>query len=178
MSRFRECGAIPSTCENPPCSKPWAIAQGFCSKTANLLPLRNHPKSIQKVPQGVRNPFASVLDAFQGVWSDFQNLPKSAMFKTMGYSPGFLLKNGEFVTLAKSPQIDTESPARSCPARSWKSICKRFGAVSGSLERFPVLAKSTMFKTMGYSPGFLLKNGEFVTLAKSPQIDTESPARS
>ena len=58
------------------------------------------------------------------------------MFKTMGYSPGFLLKNGEFVTLVKSPQIDTESPAR-----SWKSICKRFGGVSGSLERFQELAK-------------------------------------
>ena len=58
------------------------------------------------------------------------------MFKTMGYSPGLLLKNGEFVTLAKSPQIDTESPAR-----SWKSICKRFGGVSESLERFPELAK-------------------------------------
>ena len=57
------------------------------------------------------------------------------MFKTMGYSPGFLLKNGEFVNLAKSPQIDTESPTR-----SYKSICKRFGGVSGSLERFPGLA--------------------------------------
>ena len=111
--RFREFGAISRTCQNPPCSKPWAIAQGFCWKTANLWPLRNHPKSIQKVPQGVRNLFASVLEAFQGVWSDFQNLPKSTMFKTMGYSPGFLLKNGEFLTLAKSPQIDTESPARS-----------------------------------------------------------------
>ena len=58
------------------------------------------------------------------------------MFKTMGYSPGFLLRNGEFVTLAKSPQIDTESPAR-----SWKSICNRFGCVPRSLERFPELAK-------------------------------------
>ena len=134
--RFREFGAISRTCQNPPCSKPWAIAQGFCWKTANLWPLRNHPKSIQKVPQGVRNLFASVLEAFHGVWSDFQNLPKSAMFKTMGYSPGFLLKNGEFVTVMKSPQIDTESPAR-----SWKSIFKHFGGVSKSLERFPELAK-------------------------------------
>ena len=42
---------------------------------------------------------------FQVVWNDFRNLPKSAMFKTMGYSPGFLLKIGRFRTLSNSPQI-------------------------------------------------------------------------
>ena len=45
------------------------------------------------------------------VWSDFQDLQKSTMFKTMGYSPGFLLKNGQISTLANSPKIDTHSAA-------------------------------------------------------------------
>ena len=101
--RFREFGAISRTYQNPPCSKAWAIAQGFCSKTANFRPSRFHPKSTQTVPQEVRNQFRRVLEAFQRVWSDFQNLPKSAIFKSMGYSPGFLLKNGQFPTLAISP---------------------------------------------------------------------------
>ena len=40
---------------------------------------------------------------FQRVWSDFEDLPKSALFKTVGYSPGFLLKNDRISTLANSP---------------------------------------------------------------------------
>ena len=79
----------------------------------------------------------------------------------MGYSPGFLLKNGEFVTVMKSPQIDTESPEG-----------VYFQAVSKSLERFPELAKIHHVQNQG----FCWKTA--VTLAKSPQIDTESPARS
>ena len=165
--RFREFGAISWTCQNPPCSKPWAIAQAFCSKTANIRPSRIHPKSTQTVPQGVRNPFPSMQQAILGVWSDFQNLSKSTMFETIGYSPDFLLKNGQFPTLANSPEIDTNSPLR-----SQKSIQKGLGGFSESLERFPELTKSAMFKTMGYSPGFLLKNGQFPTLANSPEIDT------
>ena len=46
---------------------------------------------------------------FQRVWSDFDDLPKSALFKTMGYSPGFLLKNGRFSTRPNSPEIATNS---------------------------------------------------------------------
>ena len=37
--RFREFRAISRTCQNRPCSKPWAIAQAFCSKTAKFRPL-------------------------------------------------------------------------------------------------------------------------------------------
>ena len=92
--RFREYGAISRTCPNRPCSKPWAIAQAFCSKSADFRPWRIHPKSTQTVAEVLRNYFRAVLEAFQRVWSDFQDLPKSAMFKTMGYSPGFLLKIG------------------------------------------------------------------------------------
>ena len=80
--RFREFGAISRTCQNRPCSKPWAIAQAFCTKSADFRPLRIHPKWTQTVAQAVTNHFRTVLEAFQRVWSDFQDLP-SAMF-TMG----------------------------------------------------------------------------------------------
>ena len=92
----------------------------------------------------------------------------------MGYSPGFLLKNVEFLTLGEI------TPNRYRKSRKeleiylqafWRRF-REFGAISRTCQNPP------LFKTMGYSPGFLLKNGEFVTLAKSPQIDTESPARS
>ena len=162
--RFREFGAISRTCQNRPCSKPWAIAQAFCSKTAKFRPLRIHPKSTQTVAQGVRNHFRRVQEAFQRVWSDFQDLPKSAMFKTMGYSPGFLLKNGQISTVANSSEIDTNS----C-ARSQKSFQEGLGGVSEVWSDFQHLPKSAMFKTMGYSPGFLLKNGQISTLANSPE---------
>ena len=58
------------------------------------------------------------------------------MFKSMGYSPGFLLKIVQFSTLANSPQIDITSPAR-----TRKLFWMGFGVVSDSLERFPGLAK-------------------------------------
>ena len=101
--RFREIAAISRTCQNRPCSKPWAIAQAFCSKSADFRPLRFHPKSTQTVAQPVTNHFRTVLEAFQRNCGDIQDLPKSAMFKTMGYSPGLLLEIGRFSTLTISP---------------------------------------------------------------------------
>ena len=95
--------AISRTPQNRPCSKPWAIAQAFCSKCADFRPLRVHPRSTQTVAQAVTNQFRAVLEAFQRVGSDFQDVPKSAMFKTMGYSPGLLLEIGRFSTLTNSP---------------------------------------------------------------------------
>ena len=145
--RFREFGAISRTYQNPPCSKPWAIAQGFCSKTANFRPLRIHPKSTQTIAQIVRNSFRRVQEAFRRVWSDFQDLPKSAMFKTMGHSPGFLLKDGQFSTLGNSPEIDTNSRANS---QKW--FQKGLGVVSESLERFPGLTKIRHVQNRGLQP--------------------------
>ena len=52
------------------------------------------------------------------------------MFKTMGYSPGFLLKIGRFRTLANSPQNLTNNPES-----TQNSICKDIGGFSASLER-------------------------------------------
>ena len=40
------------------------------------------------------------------------DFPKSAMFKTMGYSPGFLLKIGQISTLSNSPEININSRAK------------------------------------------------------------------
>ena len=65
MRRFREFGAIYRTCQNPPFSKPWAIAQAFCSKTADFRPDRIHPKSTQTVAKVVRNPFRRVWRPFR-----------------------------------------------------------------------------------------------------------------
>ena len=101
--RFREFGAMCRSWQNRPCSKPWPIAQAFCSKSANFRTLRINSKSTQTVAQAVTNHFRTVLQAFQRIWSDLQELTKSTMFKTMGYSPGLLLKIGQFSTLPNSP---------------------------------------------------------------------------
>ena len=53
------------------------------------------------------------------------------MFKTMGYSPGFLLKFGRFRTLANSPEILINNPES-----TYRSICEYVGGFSASLERF------------------------------------------
>ena len=144
---FREFGAISRTCPNPPYSKPWAIAQGFCSKPAKFRPSRIHQKSTQTVAQSVRNHFRRVLEVFQRVWSDFQDLPKSAIFKTMGYSPGFLLKNGQISTLSNSPEIDTNSRAK-----TQKSFQNSLGGISESLERFPGLDQIRHIQNHGLQP--------------------------
>ena len=171
--RFWEFGAISRTYQNPPCSKPWAIAQAFCSKTANSRPSRIHPKSTQTVAHGVRNPFASMQQAILGVWSDFQDLPKSTMFETMGYSPGFLLKTVNFRPLGIHPKSIL------IVAQGVKNLFRR---VQEAFQRvwsaFQNLPKSAIFETMGYSPGLLMKIGQFLTLANSPEIDTNSPLRS
>ena len=85
--RFREFRTISRSSKNRPCSKPWAIAQGSCSKSANYRPARIPPKSTQTVAEAVKNHLRTVLKAFQRVWSYFQDFTKSAIFKTMGYSP-------------------------------------------------------------------------------------------
>ena len=106
---FREFGAISRSWQNRPCLKPRAIAQVFCSKSPNFRPLGIHPKSTQTVAQEVANHFRKVLQAFQRIWSDFEELTKSVMFKTMGYSPGLLLKIAQFSTITNSNYIDTNS---------------------------------------------------------------------
>ena len=161
--RFREFGAISRTCQNRPCSKPWAIAQAFCSKWADFRPLRIHPKSTQTVAQAVTNHFRTVLEAFQRVWSDFQDLPKSAMFKTMGYSPGFCSKSADFRPLRIHPK-STQTVAQAV-TNHFRTVLEAFQRVWSDFQDLP---KSAMFKTMGYSPGLLLEMGRFSTLTNSP----------
>ena len=145
--RFREFGAISRTYQNPPCSKPCAIAQAFCSKTADFRPSPIHSRSTQRVAQVVRNYFRRVQEAFQRVWSDFDDLPKFALFKTMGYSPGFLFKNSQFSTRANSPEIETNRPES-----GQKSFQEGLGGVSESLERFRGLAKIHHVQNHGLQP--------------------------
>ena len=116
--------------------KSMGYSPGFLLKIGQFSTLANTPQIAITSPARTRNYFGRDLESFQRVWSDFQDLPKSAMFKSMGYSPGFLLKIGQFSTLANSPQIDITSPAS-----SQKLFWKGFGVVSESLERFPGLAK-------------------------------------
>ena len=105
-------------------------------KSADFGPSGIHPKSKQTIPKVVGNPITSTKEAFQGVWNDSQHLPKSAIFKTMGYSRDFLLEIGRFRTFRNSPQIETNNPES-----SWKSDYKHKGGISGSLERFPALTQ-------------------------------------
>ena len=134
--RFREFGTNSQSYQNPPSSKPWAIAQAFWSKLVDFGPLRILTESLGTSPKTFRNPFGSRKATFQRVWDDFSNLPKSALFKTMGYSPGFLLKIGRFRTLANSHEIFTNMLKN-----SWKSTFKHAGDVSESLGRFLKLTK-------------------------------------
>ena len=142
--RFREFGATSRTCQNRPCSKPWAIAQAFCSKSANFRPLRIHPKSTQTVAQAVTNHFRTVLEAFQRVWSDFQDLPKSAMFKTMGYSQAFCSKSANFRPLRIHPK-STNTVAQAV-TNHFRTVLEAFQKVWSDFQDLP---KSAMFKTMG-----------------------------
>ena len=170
---FREFGTISQTYQNPPSSKPWAIAQAFCSKWVDFGHLRILTESLPTSSKIVRNQLSSMQAKFQRVWDDFSNLPKSALFKTMGYSPGYLLKMGRFRTLANSHGIFTN-----ILKNSWKSTFKHEATFQRVWDDFSKLPKSALFKTMGYSPGFLLKIGRFRTLANSHGIFTNKPKNS
>ena len=124
-------------------------------------------------PKVVGNQFVSILGAFQGVWNDSQDLTKSAIFKTMGDSPGFVLKIGRFRAIRNSKQIFMNEP-ESC----WKSISKHIGGFQGVWNDSRHLTKSAIFKTMGYSPGFLLKIGRYRAIRNSQEIFMNEPESS
>ena len=151
--RFREFGTIPNTYPNPPFSKPWAIAQAFWSKSADFGPFGIRPKSSPTLSKVVGNTFESIQEEIHGVWNESQHLPKSAIFKTMGYSPGFLVKIGRFRTLWNSPEIFTN-----IVESSWKSICKHVRGDLGSLERIPTLTQIRHFQNHGLQPRLFGQN--------------------
>ena len=85
--RVREFGMISHTYQNPASSKPWAIAQVFCSKSADFRSVAIQTESLRTSPKTVKTSFASMQGTFEGVWDDFLHLLISALFKSMGYSP-------------------------------------------------------------------------------------------
>ena len=62
--RFRKLERLTALTKICHCSKPWAIAQAFCSKSADLGPLRIHTKSLRTSPQTVRSPFENTFPTF------------------------------------------------------------------------------------------------------------------
>ena len=218
---FREFGRISSTYQNPPSSKPWAIAQAFCSKPADFVSLQLLSKTSRTIPYVVRKPFARILATFleslgrfpalakiihvqnhglqsrlfrqnrpisahckcsrklheksrtqleihlqapwrrfQRVWVDFQHLPKSAIFKTMGYSPGFFVKIGRFRLIANVPENFTNNPGR-----SQKSICKHLGDVFRELGSISSTCPNQPFsKPWAIAQDFLSKWADFGSL--------------
>ena len=74
--RIREIGTISGTYQNPPCSKPWASAQAFYSKSTDFGHLGIHTESFRTSLKSVTNPFAGMFAAFLGVWGRFPGLTK------------------------------------------------------------------------------------------------------
>ena len=159
---FKDFGVLFGTGQNPPCSKPWAIVQAFCSKSANFRPLRIHPKSTQQVAQGVRNDFRMVLETFQRVWSDFQDCQNRPCSKPWAIAQAFCSKSANFRPLRIDPK-STQQVAQGV-RNDFRMVLETFQRVWSDFQDF---AKSAMFKSMGYSPGFLLEIGKFSTLAIS-----------
>ena len=162
-----------STYQNPPSSKPWAIAQAFCSKSVDFGHLRILTESLQTSPKTVRNPFASMQATFQRVWDDFSNYQNPPSSKPWAIAQAFCSKSVDFGHL----RILTES----LPTCS-KIVGNQLSSMQATFQRvwddFSHLPKSAIFKTMGYSPGFLLKIGRFRTLANSHGIFTNKPKNS
>ena len=154
--RFREFGAISRTCQNRPCSKPWAIAQAFCSKSANFRPLRIHPKSTQTVAQAVTNHFRTVLQAFKRVWSDFQDLPKSAMFKPWAIAQAFCSKSANFRPFRIHPK-STQTVAQAV-TNHFRTVLQAFQRVWSDFQDLP---KSAMFKPWAIAQAFCSKSANF-----------------
>ena len=107
-----EFGVISRTKKNPSCSKPCAVPRHFAKKRSISKPCEFTSKR-HTVAEGGIKPLTSIYEALHRDVSDFEELPKFVMFKTMGYSQGFLIQNGQFSTLANSAEIDTNSRARS-----------------------------------------------------------------
>ena len=159
--RFREFGAISRTYQKPPCSKPWAIAQAFCSKSANFRTLRINPKSTQTVAQAVTNHFRTVWQAFQRVWRDLQELTKSAMFKTMGYSPLRPFAQNRPIFDPYKLTLNWHKQSRKQSQIILERFCRRFrefGAISRSWQN----RQCSKPWAIAHS-GLLLKIGQFST---------------
>ena len=152
--RIREIGTISGTYQNPPCSKPWASAQAFYSKSTDFGHLGIHTESFRTSLKSVTNPFAGMFAAFLGVWGRFPGLTKIRhIFKTMGYSPSFLLKFSRFVHLGihMESQKQLEMHLRACRRRF------KFGVICGTYPEslMTILLDSQYFLFTAFRRGFL-----------------------
>ena len=111
-----------------------------------------------------------------------ENDPKS--IKTMGYSPCFLLKNGQNWQFSKASEIFRIFPKgvkmtqnRSKPWAIAHAFCSKMAKIDSFrrpekyfvfLQKYENDPKS--IKTMGYSPCFLLKNGQNWQFFKASEI--------
>ena len=136
--------------------KPWAIAQAFCSKTAKFRPLRIHPKSTHTVSQRLRNNFRTVSQAFQRVWGDSQNLPKSAMFKPWAITQGFCSKTAKFRPSRIHPKSTQTVAQRLRNYLEWfRRYFREFGAISRTYQNRP------FSKPWAIAQGFAQKRPNF-----------------
>ena len=162
--RFREFGAISSTFENPPCSKPWAIAQGFCSKTTDFRPLRNRPKSKQTVAERVKNHFEGFRRRFRefgAISSTFENPPCS---KPWAIAQGFCSKTADFRPLRNRPK-STQTVAERVKNHfeGFRRRFREFGAISSTFENPPCS------KPWAIAQGFCSKTADFRPLRNRPK---------
>ena len=171
---FREFGSISSTCQNQPCSKPWAIVQAFSSKSADFGSLQMFPKTSRTIPYVVRNPFASILATFSESLGRFPALAQISHFQNHGLQPRISCQNGPISAHCKfSPKLHEQvfTQLEIHLQASWR----RF---QGLLADFQHLQKSALFKTMGYNPGFSVKIGRFRLIPNSLENVTNESLRS
>ena len=125
----------------------FAIAQAVCSKSADF-------RSSRTIPYADRDQFASYVDdapeELGTITDTYQNTPFSKPCTI--YSPGFLLsKSADFGQLKTFPKLRRTIPyaVGNLFSRMWAM----FGTVTAAAP------ESSIFKTMDYSRGFLLKIG-------------------
>ena len=90
----------------------------------------------------------------------------------MGYSPGFLLNIGQFGNHGSFPKILNGQSCAELEIRL--QACGRRFRVFGAISSTCTYQNPPCPKSMGYSPGFLLKNCQFRTLGNSVEIFTNN----
>ena len=171
---FREFGPISSTYQNPPSSKPWAKAQAFSSKSADSGSLQMFPKTSRTIPYVVRNRFASIFATFVGSLGRIPALAKISHVQNHGLQSRLFGQNRPISAQFKcSRKLHEQS--RTQLEIHLQAYLRRFQGVCADFQHLP---KSAMFKTMGYSPGFLVEIGRFRSNSNVPENFTNNPVPS
>ena len=152
--RFREFGAICRSWQNWPCSKPWAIAQAFCSKSANFR--RIHPKSTQKVSASSHK---SVLKWFVICASLIRRVRKLADFEQKAWAIAHGFEHGRFCQLL---QIAPNSLKR--PQNRSKMICDCLRTVCVDLGWIRKGRKLADFEQKAWAIAHGFEHGQFCQL--------------